>query len=120
MDDRDAARCHPHRSNTPGTGDYELHRLSWRWRDPQRGDDSARPHDAASIWITAAIGILVGIGFYFAAVVGTLATLAVLAVFRWIEQMLPAEFYAHHMLRFDRENVIAEADVRGLLHKHGF
>jgi putative Mg2+ transporter-C (MgtC) family protein len=75
---------------------------------------------AASIWITAAIGILVGIGFYFAAVVGTLATLAVLAVFRWIEQMLPAEFYAHHMLRFDRENVIAEADVRGLLHKHGF
>jgi putative Mg2+ transporter-C (MgtC) family protein len=75
---------------------------------------------AASIWITAAIGILVGIGFYFAAVVGTLATLAVLAVFRWIEQMLPAEFYAHHMLRFDRENVIAEAEVRGLLHKHGF
>src|SRR5436853_7439112 len=54
---------------------------------------------AASIWITAAIGILVGIGFYFAALVGTLATLAVLAVFRWIEQMLPAEFYAHHMLR---------------------
>src|SRR6266567_721416 len=67
---------------------------------------------AASIWITAAIGILVGIGFYFAAVVGTLATLAVLAVFRWIEQMLPAEFYAHHMLRFDRENVIAEEDLR--------
>src|SRR5215475_5333267 len=27
---------------------------------------------AASIWITAAIGILVGIGFYFAAVLGTL------------------------------------------------
>jgi putative Mg2+ transporter-C (MgtC) family protein len=75
---------------------------------------------AASIWITAAIGILVGIGFYFAAVVGTFATLAVLAVFRWIEQMLPAEFYAHHMLRFDRENVIAEPEVRGLLHKHGF
>src|SRR5207247_8253675 len=53
---------------------------------------------AASIWVTAAIGILVGIGFWFAAVVGTFATLAVLAVFRWIEQMLPAEFYAHHML----------------------
>src|SRR5437763_3735631 len=49
---------------------------------------------AASIWVTASIGILVGIGFWFAALVGTLATLAVLAVFRWIEQMLPAEFYA--------------------------
>src|SRR6266516_5161122 len=31
---------------------------------------------AASIWITAAIGILVGIGFWFAAVVGAVATLA--------------------------------------------
>src|SRR5688572_14837753 len=37
---------------------------------------------AASIWMTAAIGILVGIGFYFAALVGTAATLTVLAVFR--------------------------------------
>ena len=31
---------------------------------------------AASIWVTAAIGILVGIGFWFAAVVGAVATLA--------------------------------------------
>jgi len=30
---------------------------------------------AASIWVTAAIGILTGIGFYFAAVVGTLLAL---------------------------------------------
>src|SRR2546421_6623386 len=70
---------------------------------------------AASIWVTAAIGILVGIGFYFAALVGTLATLAVLAVFRWIEQMLPAEFYAHHMLRFLREKVMGEAEIRKLI-----
>ena len=34
---------------------------------------------AASIWITASIGILVGIGFWFAAIVGTIATLLVLA-----------------------------------------
>ena len=37
---------------------------------------------AASIWITAAIGILVGIGFYFAAVLGAVATLVMLSVFR--------------------------------------
>ncbi len=37
---------------------------------------------AASIWVTAAIGVLVGIGFWFAAVVGTVATLMVLSVFR--------------------------------------
>jgi putative Mg2+ transporter-C (MgtC) family protein len=75
---------------------------------------------AASIWITAAIGILVGVGFYFAAVLGAVATLAVLAMFRWIERRLPSEFYAHHMLRFDRNKVIAEEDLRTLVGKHGF
>jgi putative Mg2+ transporter-C (MgtC) family protein len=75
---------------------------------------------AASIWITAAIGILVGIGFYFAAVLGALATLAILAMFRWIERKLPSEYYAHHMLRFDRDKVMAEDDLRVLVGKHGF
>src|SRR2546427_3475304 len=59
---------------------------------------------AASIWVTAAIGILLGIGFYFAATVGASATLAILAVFRYIEARLPSEFYAHHMLRFARDH----------------
>ena len=59
---------------------------------------------AASIWVTAAIGILVGIGFWFAAIVGTVATLIVLALFRYIESQLPSEFYAHHMLRFARDH----------------
>src|SRR5437660_11236526 len=51
---------------------------------------------AASIWVTASIGILVGIGFWFPAVLGTLSTLAVLSIFRAIEHRLPSEFYAHH------------------------
>jgi len=51
---------------------------------------------AASIWITSALGILVGIGFYSAASVGTVATLLVLSAFRRIERALPSEFYAHH------------------------
>src|SRR4026207_838786 len=55
---------------------------------------------AASLWVTAAIGILVGIGFWFAAIVGAMATLIVLALFRIIEAKLPSEFYAHHTLRF--------------------
>src|SRR5215217_3145265 len=37
---------------------------------------------SASIWITAAIGILVGIGFYIPALVGTIATILVLSAFR--------------------------------------
>src|SRR6185312_13087367 len=61
---------------------------------------------AASIWITAAIGILVGIGFWYTAILGTIAVLLVLAVFRVIEARLPSEFYAHHMLRFPRDRAM--------------
>ena len=75
---------------------------------------------AASIWVTAAIGILIGIGFYFAATVGTVATLAILAAFRFIERRLPAEFYAHHSLTFERGAVMAEGDLRRLIGEHGF
>ena len=75
---------------------------------------------AASIWVTAAIGILVGIGFWFAAIVGALATLVVLALFRIIEAKLPSEFYAHHTLRFARGQVMGEDDMRKLIQNHGF
>jgi putative Mg2+ transporter-C (MgtC) family protein len=75
---------------------------------------------AASIWVTSAIGILVGIGFWFAAVVGATAALTVLALFRYIEARLPSEFYAHHMLRFARDHVIGEEEVHKLIHDHGF
>src|SRR6187551_3174813 len=63
---------------------------------------------AASIWVTAAIGILVGIGFYLPAIIGTVATLIVLGVFRALEHSFPAEFYAHHTIRFERDSVIPE------------
>jgi putative Mg2+ transporter-C (MgtC) family protein len=74
---------------------------------------------AASIWVTAAIGILVGIGFWFAALVGATATLVVLALFRLVEAALPSEFYAHHMLRFARDHVMAEDDLRKLIGDQG-
>lgn len=75
---------------------------------------------AASIWITAAIGILVGIGFWYPAILGTLATLAVLAIFRFIETRLPSEFYAHHMLRFARDKVMTEQTMHDMILAHGF
>jgi len=75
---------------------------------------------AASIWATAAIGILVGIGFWFAAVVGAAAVLMVLGLFRYIEARLPSEFYAHHMLRFARDHVLGEEEVHRLIQSHGF
>ena len=75
---------------------------------------------AASIWVTAAIGILLGIGFYYAATVGAVATLTALAAFRFIEHRLPTEFYAHHSLIFERGVVMAEEDLRRLIGEHGF
>jgi len=75
---------------------------------------------AASIWITAAIGILFGVGFYFPAIVATMLTVGILSVFRLIETKLPSHFYAHHSIRFDRSHTMPEEDVRALLQKHGF
>ncbi|WP_051554141.1 MgtC/SapB family protein [Desulfobulbus elongatus] len=75
---------------------------------------------SASIWITAAIGILLGVGFYFPAIVATALTVGVLSVFRWIEAKMPANFYAHHTLCFERNKVMGEEEVRSLLRQHGF
>ena len=75
---------------------------------------------AASIWITAAIGILVGVGFYLPAIVGSIATLIILGVFRTIEARMPSEFYAHHTIRFTREAIIPEPELRKLIGEHGF
>ena len=73
---------------------------------------------AASIWITAAIGILTGVGFYFAAVIGTVLTLGTLSAFRWIERRLPTESYALFMVRFAREAVVDEQALRQLITEH--
>jgi putative Mg2+ transporter-C (MgtC) family protein len=70
--------------------------------------------------VTASIGVLVGIGFWVPAVLGTIATLAVLSVFRVIESRLPSEFYAHHHLRFERDAVMSEDKLRELVGAHGF
>jgi putative Mg2+ transporter-C (MgtC) family protein len=75
---------------------------------------------AASIWVTSAIGILVGVGFYLLAILGAVATLMILSVFRYIEGKLPAEFYAHHMLRFARDAVMPEDKMREMIASYGF
>ena len=75
---------------------------------------------AASIWITAALGILTGVGFYFAAFVGTLLALGTLSAFRWIEARLPTETYAIFMVRYARDNAITEPALRSLVQAHGF
>jgi putative Mg2+ transporter-C (MgtC) family protein len=75
---------------------------------------------AASIWITAALGILTGIGFYFAAAAGTVFALGTLSLFRWIEARMPVESYALLMVRFARDAVMPEPSLRKLIAEHGF
>ena len=74
---------------------------------------------AATIWVTAAIGILVGIGFGFAAIVGSIASRSVLAMFRCIENRLLTEFtltmcYASSVEAHER------SCRQKAIHDHGF
>lgn len=75
---------------------------------------------AASIWITSAIGILSGIGFWFPAAIGTVLTLGTLSVFRWIEERLPSNSYAGFTVRYDRDAAMPEDDLRAVITKLGF
>jgi putative Mg2+ transporter-C (MgtC) family protein len=75
---------------------------------------------AASIWITSAIGILIGVGFYFPAIAAVILTLGTLSLFRWIENLLPVHFYAQFVVRFAQSAAMPEAEVRRLVVQHGF
>jgi len=73
---------------------------------------------AASIWMTAAIGTLFGIGFYYPGILAAAITLGTLSLFRMVETWMPTRHYAFHMLRFDRDNMLSESEIRAILKKH--
>ncbi len=75
---------------------------------------------AASIWVTAAIGILLGVGLYVPAVLSTLLVLAVLGGFRWIEMRMPTLYYAQFIVRYMRGGIMPERELRQLVAEHGF
>ncbi|MFH0730102.1 MAG: MgtC/SapB family protein [Pseudomonadota bacterium] len=75
---------------------------------------------AASIWITAAIGILAGIGFYFPLAVSVTLTLVILSLFHWIESRIPTQAYYHFDIRFGCGSKMSENDLRSLIKRHGF
>lgn len=75
---------------------------------------------AASIWMTASIGILIGIGFYFPAAVATFLTLGTLSLFRWLETIAPTLYYARLQVRFARKDILPEDALRELISEHGF
>jgi putative Mg2+ transporter-C (MgtC) family protein len=75
---------------------------------------------AASIWITAAIGILFGVGLYFPAVVATLGTVGVLSLFHHVERWMPKHSYVHFNISFQRKNRMTEEVLKKMLNDFGF
>jgi putative Mg2+ transporter-C (MgtC) family protein len=75
---------------------------------------------AASIWATAAIGILAGIGFYYPMALSVVLTLGVLSLFRWIEVRMPTEAYYHFEVRCSRSARVSESHIRELVGQHHF
>src|SRR5258706_4228517 len=70
---------------------------------------------AASVWMTAAIGILAGLRFYFSLIVGVVITLGVLFLFPFFEGRLPsfADFY--FFLELARAAALHEGELRTLV-----
>lgn len=73
---------------------------------------------AASIWMTAAIGIIIGSGFYYTGAAATLLTLAILSLFRWLERVFPSFVFARLEIRFRRDTALTEEALRRLVEQH--
>lgn len=74
---------------------------------------------AASLWITSALGTLYGVGFYFLAISGTVATLAVLAVLRLAEASFSQLRQMDVKVRYRRGEHADETRFRAFLAEHG-
>ena len=75
---------------------------------------------AASIWITAAIGVLAGVGLYLPMLFAAVLTVLVLGVFRWIEMRVPTQAYYYFDVKYAREGNLSEEATRELVGKLGF
>ena len=56
-----------------------------------------------------------GVGFYTPAILATVFAIGTLSLFRWIGAKLPSHYYAHHFVRFDRNNVMPEQELKDFL-----
>jgi putative Mg2+ transporter-C (MgtC) family protein len=74
---------------------------------------------AASIWLTAAVGIVIGMGLYFAAFLALLFGLLVLTMFRQAERFVPTNRYGSLTVSFNRLNHLGEQELCKLIHEHG-
>ena len=75
---------------------------------------------AASIWTTAAIGLLIGAGFWLPAALGVVAVLVTLEVLRWAEDRLPRYLVFRQVLSFARADAPEPDQIRAMLAEFGF
>jgi putative Mg2+ transporter-C (MgtC) family protein len=75
---------------------------------------------AASIWVTASLGILVGSAQYAPALVATVITLAALTTFRNVESRVPRRRYVRFHITFRREHAMPEAQLKSFVGEHGY
>ncbi len=74
---------------------------------------------AASVWATAGVGLLFGLGAYVPATMATAAVLATLIVLRWVEQWLPAKIYVWSVVRFRADGAPTGDEWRAFLKTYG-
>lgn len=74
---------------------------------------------AASLWMTASLGVLFGVGFFSLAIGGTIATVLVLAAVRASERFLPQRRYANVKVRYLRSVAIGRKDIDATLRDAG-
>jgi putative Mg2+ transporter-C (MgtC) family protein len=70
---------------------------------------------AASLWATAAIGLLFGLGEMVPGVLAVAAVLTTLIVLGWLEQIMPTKVYAWAVFRFRADQAPAAEDLRALM-----
>ena len=74
---------------------------------------------AASVWATAAVGLLFGLGEFSAGAMATGGVMATLIVLRWVENLIPARVYAWAILRFRATAAPDKAALEALLARFG-
>ncbi|MDR3440761.1 MgtC/SapB family protein [Telmatospirillum sp.] len=75
---------------------------------------------AASIWMTSAIGVAIGLGFFAAAIAATLMSVIVMGAFRRLEIALPHHRILHLSLSFPRQSARSPQELSSWLEQLGF
>lgn len=74
---------------------------------------------AAAIWVTAAVGVLFGIGLYAVGALGTFIVLLVLTAFNVVESVLPARQVARLIIRSSTEQRLGGDALDDILRSEG-